>query len=32
MAINATKIAPIDNIPSKGVGIALPFLMFKLQP
>ena len=25
MAINATKIAPIDNIPSKGVGIALPF-------
>ncbi len=25
MAINATKIAPIDNIPSKGVGIAIPF-------
>ena len=24
MAINATKIAPIDNQPSKGVGIALP--------
>jgi len=24
MAINATKIYPIDNQPSKGVGIALP--------
>ncbi len=25
MAINATKIYPIDNQPSKGVGIAIPF-------
>jgi len=25
MAINATKIYPIDNQPSKGVGVALPF-------
>ena len=25
MAINATKIYPIDNQPSKGVGIVIPF-------
>tara|TARA_R110000737_G_scaffold136305_1_gene167180 strand:+ start:401 stop:811 length:411 start_codon:yes stop_codon:yes gene_type:complete len=25
MAINATRIYPIDNIPSKAVGISIPF-------